>query len=127
MSELAVVSAKRMRLEKMALEAAPAPQGALELADDPSRFLSTVQVGITLIGIFNGAFGEASLVRACPGWLAASGVTESYAHSRSPSPSWWSALPSLRSCWASWFPSASRSCIRNSWPTIARPLRSCRA
>jgi putative hemolysin len=62
MSELALVSAKRMRLEKSAGEGSRGARAALDLADEPSHFLSTVQVGITLISIFNGAFGEASLV-----------------------------------------------------------------
>ncbi|WP_374040129.1 hemolysin family protein [Massilia sp. IC2-477] len=62
MSELALVSAKRMRLERRAEEGSRGATAALKLADDPSNFLSTVQVGITLISIFNGAFGEASLV-----------------------------------------------------------------
>ncbi|WP_036246826.1 hemolysin family protein [Massilia sp. BSC265] len=61
MSELALVSAKRMRLERRAEEGSRGARTALGLADDPSHFLSTVQVGITLISIFNGAFGEASL------------------------------------------------------------------
>ena len=62
MSELALVSAKRMRLEKAAAHGSRGARVALDLADEPSHFLSTVQVGITLISIFNGAFGEASLV-----------------------------------------------------------------
>jgi putative hemolysin len=62
MSELAVVSAKRLRLEKMKTDGSAGASTAITLSEDPSRFLSTVQVGITLIGIFNGAFGEASLV-----------------------------------------------------------------
>lgn len=61
MSELALVSAKRMRLERRAEEGSRGARTAIELAEDPSNFLSTVQVGITVIGIFNGAFGEASL------------------------------------------------------------------
>ena len=61
-SELALVSAKRMRLERRAEEGSRGARAALKLSDDPSYFLSTVQVGITLITIFNGAFGEASLV-----------------------------------------------------------------
>jgi putative hemolysin len=74
MSELAVVSAKRMRLEKMASDGSTGAHTAIALGEDPSRFLSTVQVGITLIGIFNGAFGEASLVaRLAPG-LSAIGI-----------------------------------------------------
>jgi putative hemolysin len=62
MSEIAVVSSKRIRLQKLAENGSRGAQAAIELADSPSRFLSTIQVGITLIGIFNGAFGEASLV-----------------------------------------------------------------
>lgn len=62
MSEIAVVSSKRIRLQKLAENGSRGAKAALELSDSPSRFLSTIQVGITLIGIFNGAFGEASLV-----------------------------------------------------------------
>lgn len=62
MSEIAVVSSKRIRLQKLAENGSRGAQAAIELADSPSRFLSTIQVGITLIGIFNGAYGEASLV-----------------------------------------------------------------
>ncbi|HEX9173293.1 MAG TPA: hemolysin family protein [Telluria sp.] len=61
MSELALVSAKRLRLEKLAGDGSRGAHVALKLAEEPSNFLSTVQVGITLISIFNGAFGEASL------------------------------------------------------------------
>lgn len=62
MSEIAVVTSKRIRLQKLVENGSRGAQAALDLADSPSRFLSTIQVGITLIGIFNGAFGEASLV-----------------------------------------------------------------
>lgn len=79
MSELAVVSAKRLRLEKMAGEGRRGAGTALDLHDDPSRFLSTVQVGITLIGIFNGAFGEASLTARLTPALANMGVPDGYA------------------------------------------------
>jgi putative hemolysin len=61
MSELALVSARRLRLEKLSNEGNPAASSALALADNPNTFLSTIQVGITLISIFNGAFGQASL------------------------------------------------------------------
>jgi putative hemolysin len=70
MSELAVVSARRLRLEKLSGDGSRGARAALELAHDPSRFLSTVQVGITLVGIFNGAFGEASLAARLAPWLA---------------------------------------------------------
>lgn len=62
MSEIAIVSSKRIRLQRMSENGSRGAQAALDLSDSPSRFLSTIQVGITLIGIFNGAFGEASLV-----------------------------------------------------------------
>ncbi len=61
MSELALVSARHVRLEKRAEEGSHGARLALQLAGQPSMFLSTVQVGITLITIFMGAFGEASL------------------------------------------------------------------
>jgi len=81
MSELAVVSAKRLRLEKLAAEGSGGAGTAIALADDPSRFLSTVQVGITLIGIFNGAFGEASLTARLTPALAELGVPQAWARS----------------------------------------------
>ncbi len=62
MSEIAIVTSKRIRLQKLAENGSRGAKAALDLSDSPSRFLSTIQVGITLIGIFNGAFGEASLV-----------------------------------------------------------------
>ncbi len=62
MSELAIASARRLRLEESARGGSEGARVALALADEPSAFLSTVQVGITLISIFNGAFGEAALV-----------------------------------------------------------------
>ncbi|MFL6673384.1 MAG: hemolysin family protein [Massilia sp.] len=71
MSELALVSARRMRLEKLSGDGSRGARAALELADNPSNFLSTVQVGITLISIFNGAFGEASLAAKLTPALAA--------------------------------------------------------
>ncbi len=71
MAELALVSAKRARLEKRAADGSRGAETALSLADHPSAMLSTVQVGITLISIFNGAFGEASLVAKLQPQLAA--------------------------------------------------------
>ncbi|MET0983230.1 MAG: hemolysin family protein [Telluria sp.] len=80
MSELALVSAKRMRLEKSAGEGSRGARAALDLADEPSNFLSTVQVGITLISIFNGAFGEASLVAQLTPTFEAMPVLAPYAY-----------------------------------------------
>jgi len=59
MSETAVVSSRKAKLKVMAEEGDPWAQQALLLAEDPSNFLSTVQVGITLIGIISGAYGGA--------------------------------------------------------------------
>lgn len=56
LSELAVVSARRPRLRAMATAGRPGAQSALDLASNPGRFLSVVQIGITLIGIINGAY-----------------------------------------------------------------------
>ena len=61
MSELAIVSARKARLEAMARGGKRGPRTALELAADPGKFLSTVQIGITLIGIVAGAYSGASL------------------------------------------------------------------
>jgi putative hemolysin len=61
MSEIAVVSARKARLQELAEDGDAKAQAALELANAPNRFLSTVQVGITLIGILAGAFGGATL------------------------------------------------------------------
>lgn len=61
MSELAVVSSRDARLKAMARSGSRGAQCALDLAADPGRFLSTVQIGITLIGILAGAYSGASL------------------------------------------------------------------
>ena len=61
MSELAIVSARRARLEAMVRAGRSGAAKAIELAGDPGRFLSTVQIGITLIGILAGAYSGASL------------------------------------------------------------------
>ena len=60
MSEMAIVSARRARLQHLA-EIDAGARAALELADAPDRFLSTIQIGITLIGILAGAFGGATI------------------------------------------------------------------
>ena len=61
MAEMAVVSARESRLEQSAQDGRKGAAEALELARDPNRFLSTVQIGITLIGILTGAFGGATI------------------------------------------------------------------
>ncbi len=61
MSELAIVSARSARLRKMADDGSKGAKAALNLAADSGKFLSTVQIGITLIGIVAGAYSGASL------------------------------------------------------------------
>lgn len=61
MSEIAIVSSRRPRLQQMAERGSAGAAQALRLADDPTRFLSTVQVGISAIGILSGAVGEATV------------------------------------------------------------------
>ena len=61
MAEIAVVSARRERLSAMAEEGKRGAAAAIRLAEDPNRFLATVQIGITVIGILSGAFGGATL------------------------------------------------------------------
>ncbi len=61
MSELAIVSARKARLEGLAKAGKRGAAAAIKLASDPGKFLSTVQIGITLIGIVNGAYSGASL------------------------------------------------------------------
>lgn len=63
MSEMAVVSARKVRLQQWANEGNNNARTALELANAPTRFLSTVQVGITLIGILAGALGGATIAK----------------------------------------------------------------
>jgi len=61
MSEIAIVSSRRARLVQMADSGSAGARHALALASEPTRFLSSVQVGITCIGILNGAIGGASI------------------------------------------------------------------
>jgi putative hemolysin len=69
MSELAVVSARKARLQGFAERGDRGAKLALEMAEHPTRFLSAVQVGITLIGIFAGAYGQATIASALDHWL----------------------------------------------------------
>lgn len=61
LAEMAVVSARKARLQQRAEEGDAGARAALQLASDPTRFLSAVQIGITLIGVLAGVFGGASV------------------------------------------------------------------
>ena len=69
MSEIAVLSSREARLHKMAGERRRGANSALILKKNPSSFLSTVQVGITMVGILSGAVGENALVEPLTKWL----------------------------------------------------------
>lgn len=79
MSELAIVSARTARLKVAAEEGSRGAQVALDLASNPGKFLSTVQIGITLVGIVAGAYSGASLGGPTGERLAALGVPAEYA------------------------------------------------
>lgn len=76
MSEIALVTARRGKLMKLAGDGDHAAAAALKLAEDPTRFLSTIQIGITSIGILNGIVGEAVLAAPLSHWFIGHGMGE---------------------------------------------------
>ena len=80
MSEIALVTAKKARLMKLALDGDHAARVALKLGEDPTQFLSTIQIGITSIGILNGIVGEAVLAAPLSLWLQSLGVATATAN-----------------------------------------------
>jgi putative hemolysin len=79
MSEIALVAARRARLARLAEDGDAAAAVAIRLHDEPTRFLSTIQIGITSIGILNGIVGEAVLADPFAVWLHASGMDKEVA------------------------------------------------
>jgi putative hemolysin len=78
MSEIAIVTARKSRLTALAHNGRSSAAIALKLAEDPTQFLSTVQIGITSIGILNGIFGEAVLAGPFSMWLQSYGLSEAF-------------------------------------------------
>lgn len=76
MSELAIVSSRPARLAGMVERGVRGARRALELASDPGKFLSTVQIGITLIGVLSGAFSGATLGQRLSQWLVEFGLSQ---------------------------------------------------
>lgn len=74
MSELAVVSSRPARLKVLAADGNRGATVALKLAEDPGKFLSSVQIGITLVGVLSGAFSGATLGARLGTWLASVGA-----------------------------------------------------
>lgn len=79
MSEIAVVSSRKSRLQKLADDGSPGAKTALELSNEPSGFLSAIQVGITTVGILSGAIGENALAEPLGEWLSAVPFLQPYA------------------------------------------------
>jgi putative hemolysin len=79
MSEIAVVTARRARLERQADAGDRRAAAAMRLAEEPTQFLSTVQIGITLVGILAGAFGGATIADQLASRLTTVPVVRPYA------------------------------------------------
>ncbi|MDP2359023.1 MAG: hemolysin family protein [Beijerinckiaceae bacterium] len=79
MSELAIVSSRPARLAGLVAKGVKGSRRALVLASDPGKFLSTVQIGITLIGVLSGAFSGATLGLRLSAWLTESGLSQGVA------------------------------------------------
>ncbi len=76
MSELALAASRKARLESMADDGNKGAQASLTLLDNPNQFLSTVQVGITSIGVLNGIVGEAAFSGGLALWLTSFGLAD---------------------------------------------------
>ena len=81
LSEMAVVSSRQARLQNLAERKHPGASAALALHESPSNFLSTIQVGITTVGILSGAVGEHTLADPFAAWLVNFPTLAPYSHS----------------------------------------------
>ena len=79
MAEIALVSARKGRLQQLAKNGSKGAQTALRLLENPERFLSSVQIGISLVGVLSGAFGGAALSGKLEPWVAQVPLFEPYA------------------------------------------------
>lgn len=80
MSEMALVSSRKFKLESLKKKGSPAAKTALKLMDNPTRFLSTVQIGITLIGVLLGIFSGESITKDLKNLLLKVDVLAPYAN-----------------------------------------------
>jgi Mg2+/Co2+ transporter CorB len=80
MSEVALLTARRSRLESLAQQGDKLAAAAVRLSADPTRFLSTIQIGITSIGLLNGIFGEAVFAAPLSAWLQTHGFEKALSH-----------------------------------------------
>ncbi|SOZ20661.1 putative transporter; putative exported protein; putative inner membrane protein; DUF21, 2 CBS (cystathionine-beta-synthase) domains and transport associated domain CorC [Cupriavidus taiwanensis] len=79
MSEIALVTARKARLQRQIENGDRGAIAAAKLGEDPTRFLSTVQIGITSIGVLNGVVGESTLAQPLGLWLQGFGISETTA------------------------------------------------
>ena len=79
MSEIALVASRKARLQRMIDEGDRGAAAAAQLGADPTRFLSTIQIGITSIGVLNGIVGEAVFAVPFAHWLVTIGLPQPYA------------------------------------------------
>ncbi len=75
MSEIALITARKAKLQKLIDEGDSGAAAAVKLGEDPTKFLSTIQIGITSIGVLNGIVGEAAFAEPLSTWLASLGVS----------------------------------------------------
>ncbi|MFN0314487.1 MAG: hemolysin family protein [Burkholderiales bacterium] len=80
MSEIALLTARKARLQKLVDEGDSAAAAAIELGEHPTKFLSTIQIGITSIGILNGIVGEAAFAEPLGNWVQEMGVDGRLSH-----------------------------------------------
>ena len=76
MSEIALIAARKSRLQRLAEDGDHSAIVAIRLGEEPTQFLSTIQIGITAIGILNGIVGEAALAGPLAGLLHGWGIDE---------------------------------------------------
>ena len=80
MSEIALISARKSSLTNDSRRGSATARTALKLANDPDKFLSTVQIGITLIGLITGIYSGDKPANDFSVWLIGQGIPETYAH-----------------------------------------------
>ena len=78
MSEIALVTARKARLQKLVNDGDTSVAAAVKIGEDPTCVPSTIQIGITSIGVLNGIVGEAALAAPLALWLTSLGVAPTY-------------------------------------------------
>jgi putative hemolysin len=89
MSEMALTASRKARLQVMVESREPGAQAAMDLHENPTKFLSTVQIGITSIGVLNGIVGEAAFSGPLAHWLVHGPWASRTGPHRSAPPAWW--------------------------------------